>query len=59
MLSMHDVADVFDADLADRGLDLRLDLERLDDPTQKAAFWDAYPEPVPVGAFRSVFATLA
>ncbi|MGI9602235.1 MAG: hypothetical protein ACR2QE_10145 [Acidimicrobiales bacterium] len=55
LLTMPEVARAFDADLADRGLDLRLDLEQLDEPALKAAFWEAYPEAEPVGALRSVF----
>ena len=55
-LSMGDVAEVFAADLEERDLDLRLDLDRVDDPDLRAAFSEAYPEAVPVGALRSVFA---
>ena len=58
-LSMPDVAAIFDADLADRGSDLRLDLDRLDDAELKARFWAAYPEPSPVGALTSVFSALS
>jgi len=58
-LTMIAVAATFDADLVERGLGLRLDLERLDDPELKAAFWATYAEPKPVGALRSVFEALA
>ena len=49
-LSLTDVADAFADDLAARGLDLRLDLDRLDGPALRADFAAAYPEAVPVGA---------
>ncbi len=54
-LSLEGVADTFNADLAHRDLDLRLDLARLDDPTHRDAFAAAYPEARPTGALRSVF----
>jgi len=52
-LSLDDVADRFADDLSARGLDLRLDLTRLDDPDLRAAFALAYPEAVPVGALTT------
>lgn len=52
-LSLDDVADRFADDLAARGLEVRLDLARLDDPALRAALADAYPEAVPVGALPS------
>ena len=52
-LSLDDVADRFADDLAARGLELRLDLARLDDPQLRAAFAVAYPEAVPVDAIPS------
>jgi hypothetical protein len=55
LLSMQDVADTIDEDLAVRGLALRLDLARLDNPAHRAEFAAAYPEARPVGAMRSVF----
>ena len=55
-LSMDDVAEIFNADLASRASDARLDLERLDDISMRAALADAYPEATPVDALRSVFA---
>lgn len=55
-LSMQDVADRFNEDLVDRGSTVRFDLALLDDPNLKAALADVYPEAVPVGALRSVFA---
>ena len=45
----------FDRDLAERGLDLRFDLDRLDDPAFMEALRSVYPEPIPVAAGRSVF----
>lgn len=55
-LSMADVADRFDADLADRGVGVRFDLERLEDPALRAELSAIYPEARPVGALESVFA---
>lgn len=52
-LSLDDVADRFADDLAARGLELRLDLARLDEPELRVAFAAAYPEAVPVGALPS------
>jgi len=56
-LSMQDVADTFDDDLARRGVTLRFDLTRLDDPALREALAAVYPEAVPVGALRSAFAS--
>jgi hypothetical protein len=55
-LSMQDVADTFNDDLAQRGWTVRFDLARIDDPGLKAALADVYPEATPVGAMPSVFA---
>jgi len=55
-LSMQDVADRFNDDLVAKGSTVRFDLALLDDPALKAALADVYPEAVPVGALRSVFA---
>ncbi len=55
VLSLQDVADVVNDDLARRGLDIRLDLARLDDPAHRSELAVAYPEARPVGALRSVF----
>lgn len=52
-LTLDDVADRFADDLAARGLDLRLDLARLDDPDLRTAFAAAYPEATPVGAIAT------
>ena len=54
-LSKQDVAAVFDADLRERGSDVRFDLERLDDPALKAELASVYPEAVPVDALASAF----
>ena len=54
-ISMADVAATFDADLARRGLDLRFDLLRLDDPGFRTALAEVYPESHPVDALASVF----
>ena len=55
-LSMQDVADTFNDDLARQGSAIRFDLARIDDLTLKAAFAGVYPEATPVGALPSVFA---
>ena len=57
MLSMQDVADMFNDDLARKCSPLRFDLALVDDPGLKAALADVYPEATPVGAMRSVFAS--
>ncbi len=55
LLSLQDVADTINDDLARRDLSPRLDLARLDDPAHRSDFAIAYPEARPVGALRSVF----
>ena len=55
VLSLEDVARIFDEDLAERGADFRFDLDRLEDPALAVALGARYPEPVPVGAGVSVF----
>lgn len=54
-LSLDDVAAVFNADLAERGLDMRLELDRLEDPALARAFGEVYPEAVPVEKLPSIF----
>jgi hypothetical protein len=54
-LSLEDVARIFDADLARRGVDLRIDLARIADPGLKDALGAVYPEAIPVGARPSTF----
>jgi hypothetical protein len=54
-LSIPDVARSFDRDLEARGVDLRLDLDRLDDPGLIAAMQAVYPEAIPVGRQPSYF----
>jgi hypothetical protein len=56
-LSMQDVADAFDDDLARQGSSLRFDLTRLDDPALREDLAGVYPEAIPVGALRSAFAS--
>lgn len=56
LLSMDAVAATFNDDLASSGSSTRFDLARLEDPAMRAALEAAYPEAVPVGALRSVFA---
>ena len=55
-LSLQDVADTFNDDLARKGSTVRFDLARVDDPSLKAEFAGVYTEATPVGAMRSVFA---
>ena len=55
VLSLEDVARIFDADLAERGEAFRFDLARLTDAALAAGLAALYPEPVPVGAGVSVF----
>lgn len=57
VLSMEDVAETFDDDLARRGSPVRFDVSRLDDPALKTAISRVYPEAVPRGALPSVFGT--
>ncbi len=55
LLSLDEVARIFDADLAAKGSELRFDAARLTDPRLARAFGAAYPEAVPIGAGPSVF----
>jgi hypothetical protein len=54
-LSLPDVARIFDRDLAERGADLRFELDRIEDPGLIAAVNAVYPEAVPVGKAQSIF----
>ncbi|MEE3329781.1 MAG: hypothetical protein VX246_02835 [Myxococcota bacterium] len=54
-LSFEDVARVFEADLAEKGSELRLDLDGLEDGDLAAAFGAMYPEAVPIDALRSLY----
>lgn len=54
-LSIPEVARTFDRDLEARGADVRIDLERLEDPGLIAAVMAIYPEAVPVGRAPSYF----
>ena len=49
------MARIFDEDLAERGEDLRFDLDRVEDPALALSLAAVYPEPVPVGAGVSMF----
>jgi hypothetical protein len=53
-LSMQDVADRFNRDLAERGVAVRFDVDRIEDPALRAALNDIYPPVVPRGALPSV-----
>ena len=55
-LTMEGVAATFNEDLVSRGSAVRFDLARLEDLSMKAELATVYPEAVPVGALRSVFA---
>ena len=59
LLSLEDVARIFDEDLAARDAGFRFDLEQIEDPALAAGVAGIYPEAVPVGAGRSVFEALA
>jgi len=54
-LSMHDVADVLNDDLASRACTFRVDPEHFDDLSLRAALAGVYPEARPVEALPSVF----
>ena len=54
-LSFEEVAEVFDRDLAKRGIDLRFDLERLEDFSFAAEVQTHYPEAVPRDKLPSIF----
>jgi hypothetical protein len=55
-LSIEDVADIFNDDLAKKGSSIRFDLARLEDLSLKAELATVYPEATPVNAIRSAFA---
>lgn len=55
VLSLEEVARIFNEDLAKRGVDFRIDLEQLHDPALAGALSAVYPEAVPVGAGVSMF----
>ncbi len=54
-LSIPDVARIFNRDLEQKGVDLRFDLDRIEDPGLIAAVNAVYPEAVPVGKTPSIF----
>ncbi len=54
-LSIPDVARIFDRDLEEKGADVRIDLDRIEDPGLIAAVNAVYPEAVPVGKAQSIF----
>ena len=54
-LSLPDVARTFDRDLEERGVDLHLDLDRIEDPGLIAAVNALYPEEVPLNKAPSIF----
>ncbi len=54
-LSIPDVARIFDGDLEEKGVDVRFDLDRIEDRGLMAAVNAVYPEAVPVGRTPSIF----
>jgi len=54
-LSIPDVARIFNRDLEERGADVHLDLDRIEDPALIAAVNAVYPEAVPVDKAPSIF----
>jgi hypothetical protein len=54
-LTLSDVARIFNEDLAQRGVELRLDADHLDDPAIAGGLAAVYPEAVPSGAGVSMF----
>ncbi len=54
-LSIPNVARIFDRDLEEKGVDVRFDLDRIDDPSLIAAVNAVYPEATPVGKAQSIF----
>jgi len=54
-LSIPDVARIFDGDLEEKGVDVRFDLDRIEDQGLIAAVNAVYPEAVPVGRTPSIF----
>jgi hypothetical protein len=54
-LSIPDVARIFDRDLEEQGADVRLDLDRIEDPGLISALQAIYPEAVPIGKAPSIF----
>lgn len=57
LLTMDAVAATCNEDLSARGSSVRFDLTRLEDPTMRTELESIYPEAVPVGALKSVFAS--
>ena len=54
-LGLDDVAVRFNADLADRGIDLVFDVDRIDDSDHTAEISEHYPEARPIDSLPSVF----
>jgi hypothetical protein len=54
-LSISDVIAIFNRDLEGKGADVRLDLERIEDPGLIAEMQAVYPEALPVGRAPSFF----
>jgi len=49
------VASIFNADLTDKGSELRFDPERVDDPAHGAELSAVYPEDRPLDAVPSIY----
>ena len=54
-LSFAQVIEIFNNDLADKGADLRLDMDSITDPALPGELADFYPEAVPINAGISIF----
>jgi hypothetical protein len=54
-LSIPDVMGILNGDLAERGVDVRLEADGLEDPGLIAAVQAVYPEAVPIGKAASIF----
>ena len=54
-LGLNDVAVRFNADLADRGIDLVFDVDRIHDPDHAAEISQHYPEARPIDSLPAVF----
>ncbi len=54
-LSLEDVARIFDEDLADKGRDLRFEIDRIDDVSFQEEIKAVYPEARPIGAAPSIY----
>ena len=54
-LSIPQVVETFNRDLEARGADLRIELDRVEDPAMMGEILSVYPEPVPIDRRPSIF----